>query len=249
MLHSLKTFFQFFRRDWYVYWHRNTHYIINYGILFPVLFSVTFCYIQPAVYFGANNALMGTTVFIGHILIIILVLAFNLMMKMLFDLEGDRYINFQIALLSPRLVLLERIFFCSVFVFIMGLPFFPVAKLLMQDHFVTAEVSWPIVIIMLYLSALCCAAYMQCIICVINNIRTVRRFWMRVNFMLITLGGLFIPWHIVSDFSPTLGYITLLNPLIYITEGLRRAIIGTPNFLPVTTCAIALVVYSCLFIM
>lgn len=247
MNHSFAVFLQCMRRDWYTYCQRNGHFFINYYLIYPLLFSYTFCYIQPTFYFGQQSAGLGSTVFIGHSLIIVLVLAFNFMLGLLFDFEHTRFIDYQITLLPPSLLIVQRILFRAMFSFILALPFFPLAKFFMHNHFITTQTSWPMVFCILFLSTLCCCAYMQCAVCIIPNARSIRRFWMRVNFILITLGGLFVPWRIMAQFSPLLGYIALCNPLLYITEGLRHAILGGQQFLPAWLCALALIAFSCVF--
>lgn len=247
MNNALFIFWQFLKRDYFVYRQRLATYFINYCLIYPVLFGFGIGYVQTHAYFGAGQAKLGTVVFIGHILIIVVVLANTLNIGLLFDLEQDRFIDYQITLLNPRLVLLERIFFTSLFVFALAIPFFPVAKLVLGNAFDTSNTCWPALFFILYLSSLCCSAYTQLCACVIESSRSLRSFWMRVNFGLITFGGIFIPYYICKQFSSVLAYFTLLDPLLYITEGLRRAILQDPVFLPIWLCALALLVFSALF--
>ena len=52
---------------------------------------------------------------------------------------------------------------------------------------------------------------------------------MRCNFLLITLGGLFIPWHIIYKLSPFLAHVLLLNPLLYIINAYRYSFLGVSD--------------------
>lgn len=248
MLKSIRIFLEFLKRDAYIYWPRTADFFINYSIIYPLIFSFAIGYLQTNLFFGPGFEKIGLTVFVGHIIIILFVLANNLTMNLLFDLEGVRFIDYQICILSPRLVLLERIIFASIYTFIMALPFFPVAKLLLTSVFPMQNISWPLVIIMLYAGALCCAAYHQFAACAIESSHRMRSFWMRFNFFMITLGGIFTPWYVTYKFSSILGYLMLLNPLVYITEGLRQAIIGGPEFLSIWLCVPALLLFSAIFI-
>ena len=63
----------------------------------------------------------------------------------------------------------------------------------------------------------------------------------------MTLGGFWAPLYIVQQSSTLLGYIVYLNPIIYLTEGLRRALLGDSAFLPVGVCVFALFGFSVLF--
>lgn len=247
MYKKARTFLEFIYRDAYVYWQRSTSYFINYCIIYPAIFSFAIGYLQANLFFGPGSEKVGTIVFIGHVIIIVFVLANNLTMNLLFDLEGVRFIDYQITILSPRLVLLERIIFASLFTFIMAIPFFPIAKLILMQGLVTQNTSWFFVYVLLYIGALSCAAYHQFAACVIESSRQMRSFWMRFNFIMITLGGIFTPWYITYKFSPLLGYLMLLNPLVYITDGLRQAIVGGKEFLPIWVCIIALCIFTTIF--
>jgi len=243
---NIPIFFQFLARDFYTYKSRAFTYIINYCLIYPALFAISIGYIQSNVLFGANTT-QSSTLFIGHILTIMLVVANILNIGLLFDLENNRFIDYQIMLLPPRLVLFERIIFASLFTFLITLPFFPVAKLILGDSFTTNNASWLMTYLILYVGSLCCAAYTLFVVCTIKSSRTLRSFWMRINFSLITFGGLFIPWMVTKKFSSILGYLILLNPLLYITEGLRSAILNDPQYIQAPICIAALLVFSIFF--
>lgn len=245
-MQSIKIFSQFFLRDVYVYCRQSWTYIINYCLLYPVMHSFILGYVFPSLYFGSNAALAATTMFSGTIVVNLVVLANIVNIGLLFDLENTRYIDYQITLLSPRLVIVQRILFTSLFTFIILLPFFPISKLLLGSWFVTTKTSWPALIAMLYLSALCCSAYTQFYACIVPSSRRLRSFWMRINFALITFAGFFIPWHVMKQFSSVLGYVLLLNPLLYITEGLRQAILGSPEYISLWICCSMLLLWTCL---
>ncbi len=244
---SVLLFLQFLRRDIYIYKKRITKYIINFALIYPVLFSFCFGYIQANTYFGAMQKTLGTIVFIGNILLIMIILTFTITSELLFDLANERFIDYQMSILHPRLVLLERIIFTSLFTFCMLLPFYPISKLILGNSFDTTHLSWPAIICMLYVSSLCCAAYHILAMCILKGPHLMTRFWMRINHPLFFFGGFRIPRNIMTEFSPLLGYLNLANPMIYVTEGLRQAAIGSTQFLPLWICIIALLIFSLLF--
>lgn len=239
-------FLRFLQRDVYIQKQRIGTFLINYGIIYPTIYSFAIGYIMANTYFG-NTPLQGSALFIGHILVIIVAFANSLNIGLLFDFEHQRCIDYQITLLSPHLILLERILFASLFTFVISIPFFPIAALILGKSFVTTHTSWPKMFLVLYISSLCCSAYTQFTACVIPSSHKLRSFWMRVNFGLINFGGIFIPWYLMKQFSSLLGYITLLNPLLYVTEGLRSAILNRTEFLPVWICIGAMLIFSILF--
>lgn len=245
-MQSMRIFLEFFLRDLYVYRRQSGTYIINYCLIYPVMHSFILGYVFPSLYFGPDAALAATTMFAGTCVVNLVVLANIVNIGLLFDLENVRYIDYQITLLSPRLVIVQRILFTSLFVFFILFPFFPIAKLLLGSWFVTTNTSWPALFLILYLSALCCSAYTQFYACLVPSSRHLRSFWMRINFALITFAGFFVPWHVTKQFSSILGYALLFNPLLYITEGLRQAILGSSEFMPLWVCCSMLLFWTCI---
>src|SRR3972149_6638474 len=128
MNRSLQLFLQFLRRDAHIYGKRINHYIINYGLIFPCIYSLCFGYIQPNLYFQASPA-TTPLLYSGTILLPIIVLGCTLTFELLYDLEYVQYIYYQITILDPRLVLVERVIFYSSFLFLIAMPFFPISKL------------------------------------------------------------------------------------------------------------------------
>ncbi len=247
VFNQLYIFGQFLLRDCYVYKSRIFTYIINQGIIYPCLYAFAIGYIQPSIYFSTTNPLQGSALFIGHILIIVLVFANTLNVGLLFDLENDRYVEYQITVLSPQLVILERIIFGALFTFLISSSYFPVAKILLGSAFITEHASWPLTYAVLFASALCCSAYTTFTTCLIKSSIKLRSFWMRVNFGLITFGGLFIPYMVMKKFNPFLGYLALLDPLLYITEGLRNSILSDGQYINAWVCILVLLIFSIIF--
>ena len=244
---SLVIFLRFLQRDFHEYRKQIKHFLVNYGVLRPLFFSFSFAYIQANVVFQTQQTKFVTVFLIGNTMMILLVLSFTLAYPLLFDFEQERFIDYQISMLDPKLVILERIVFSSLFCFVVMLPFFPVAKLILQSSFDSSHSSWPQAFLILYLGSLCCCAYHFLAVCIMKGSGSIISLWMRVNIPLLILGGLLVPLHVIQKLSPLFSFIIYLNPIIYLTEGLRSAILGTPEFLPVSTCAAALLGFSVLF--
>jgi ABC-2 type transport system permease protein len=211
-----------------------------------VIHSFIWGYVFPSIYFGAHDPLAATTMFAGTIVVNLVVLANIVNIGLLFDMENVRYIDFQLTLLSPRLIMVQRILFTSFFTFIILAPFFPISKLLLGSWFVTTNTCWPALMLIVYLGALVSSAYTQLYACIVPNSRKLRSFWMRINFALITFAGFLVPWYVMKQFSSILGYVLLLNPLLYITEGLRQAILGSPQYLSLWICCSMLMLWTAL---
>lgn len=239
--------YQFVRRDIQAYRHRLPTLIINLAIIYPTLYTVSFAYIQSRAYFGADIT-ARTVLFSGNITLLALVVSFTLAFTLLSDLDGDRHIDYLITLLSPRLILIERIFFDSLFVFFLITPFFPMCKLMLGNQFDTSNTSWTSLYGIIFAASFCCTTYNLLAACTLR-LHQIENFWVRFTAPLDIFGGAFVPLSIMKATIPIFGTIVLANPFIYITEGARSAILGTTEFIPVITCIGILILFTLFFML
>ncbi len=249
MLATLRVFWAFLLRDIYVYSKRISFYLSNYLILYPLIFIIAFGYLVPRtlMYQSENADIFMITLLSGNVLLITLKMFSLITSPMLYDFVGNRYIDFEITRLKPKLVLLKTIIFNTCFAFIFLSPFFFICKLILRDNFNIPYVSWPAVLLITFLSCLCLASYVLFAMCVMKGPRQIGSFWIRVNIPLFVLGGFWVPWFTMFQVSKLLGYATLANPFIYVTEGLRRALTGSELYFSIPTCSIALLLFSVAF--
>ncbi|NBP02965.1 MAG: hypothetical protein EBU90_23205 [Proteobacteria bacterium] len=74
-----------------------------------------------------------------------------------------------------------------------------------------------------------------------QKISDVRNMWMRVLFPMWFIGGLNNSLSAVQKVAPTFAKVLLLNPIIYISEGMRAAMLGQEGFLNYWICCLVLV--------
>jgi hypothetical protein len=244
-IRNIQVFIQFFCRDFYVQKQQLATHAINYSIIYPALYIFTFAYLQTQIYFHGQTQI-GAIVFAGTCLVPLLVMTFHITFDLLFDLEKNHHTDYQIMALDPRLLLIEQIIFSSLFTFLIMMPFFPLARIFASSFIDLSNIHWPSLFFILYLGSLCFSAYHK-LAATILTIKKISMFWTRVNYILLVLGGFWIPLHIITKFSPTLGFLVRLNPILYLTEGLRQSIIGGSQFLPLAQCAAALFTLSIIF--
>lgn len=244
-MNSFRTFLYFLWRDWHVQAKHANRFMINQIILYPIIQGLTFLYLQPSILFGDRDPKINMMFFIGNILLVMMVTTYKLTITLLFDLDQDRFIDYQISTMRPHLVLLERVIFTSLFTFLLLAPIFPIVNLYFPTYFNTATTSWWRVMLVLYCGSLFCASYHNFMACWLNSPRDIRRLWIRYNQGLFLLGGFSVPWHIVNQASPALGYITRLNPMMYITEGLRQAFLNDARFFTYWHCIVMVLLASC----
>jgi hypothetical protein len=243
--HTFATFLQLLRRDIYVAFKQFSILGINYGFIYPFMYALCFLYVEPRVLFEQHMTLQnGSITFIGQISLFALILSFHATINVLFDLVGDRFIDYQCTLLNARAVLIERLVFAALFSFFLLLPFFPVAKMLFPDAFLIPHASWLSLSWILLLTAFMTSAYHLMAACLMRGPHQISRLWIRCNEIMLTIGGLLVPWHVIYETSHVLGYLALLNPLVYVSEGARQALLTGPEFFPLWISSTVMIIVT-----
>jgi len=232
----------------YVYGKQLNRFIINYVLIYPAIYAICFAFLQAKNYFGDQAQEMGTLSFSGVILLLIASIAYRSTFDIFFDLIENRHISFCITLLNPRIFLLQRLLFASILTFCLNVPFYFISRMLVGHIFDMSHIHWPSLLSIIALGSMCCVSYHMLAAVTLKHIEQIGTFWFRVNFVLLVFGGTWIPHYVMSSIIPALGYATYLNPITYVTEGLRQAIVGGPRFLPIYICIIALVLFTALFV-
>ncbi len=240
-LNTVRIFAHCMHRELRVYQEQIPKLLINHSLILPIILSISTAYLQAKSYFGGDARTMSTLIFSGNIIIPLMTTAFALMFSLFFDLQGPKYVTYQMTILSPRLVLLQRLLFGWLLSFTLTILFYPIGKLLLGTQLDTTNTCWPAVFSMLLVSTLFCTSYHLLAAIYITHPRSINTLWARVNGPMLSLGGLFIPLSIMQQFSAVFGKLIYLNPAIFITEGLRQAIIGGDQFLPLSICMSVLI--------
>lgn len=247
MFTNFSIFLSLLRRDVSVFGQQIKTHGINNGIIYPLMYAFAFAYLQTQSYFTTSMMQERTTMFIGNILLLILISCFHFTFPLLFDLQGKRSVNYLLQVASLRILFLEKIFFATCATFVLTSPFIPLCKLILGKQFDTNSTNWFAFFIILFLGSLCVSTYYFLAVCCLKNAHQINNFWVRFNIPLTILGGYWTPWYTTLKVSSLLGWLCLLNPFLYITEGARQAILTDEKFLPLSVCAGALICFSLIF--
>jgi len=202
---QLHLMLQFAKRDLYLYRHRVMNYLINYALIYPCWHAFAFGYLQGNLYFTSAQSIKGTTLLAGNFLLVIILLTYKLSIELLFDLEHQRCIEYQMLILRPPYILIQKIVFTALFASVILLPYYPCAKLLLGSFFVTQNLSFPGFFGMLLASCLMASSYNHLIAVALKSSDNLGKIWRRLNVPLFNLGGFLIPWYAINNWSPLLG--------------------------------------------
>jgi ABC-2 type transport system permease protein len=108
--------------------------------------------------------------------------------------------------------------------------------ILLGNRFSIANANWPCFMLM-YLLTLMFFSTAYLLISFSTPFRSfMDNFWPLVGSPLMCSGSIFFTWKKLYAFSPTLGTFLLLNPITFITEGLRAALLGGPDYIALWIC-------------
>jgi len=161
------------------------------------------------------------------------------------DLEGERIINYYLTLPMPSwLAIISKTAYYFLTYSILSLFILPVGKLVLWNQLDLSQISYFKLILALILQNIFYACFVTWIVGVVKNMSNIGIIWARFIFPMWFMGGFQFSWIALYSASPVLSYINLLNPMIYITESTRVALIGQAGYINFWLCLLAIAVFS-----
>lgn len=160
------------------------------------------------------------------------------------DFEGDRIIDYYMTLPLPSwLIFVRAMVFYAINFALIGLLVLPIGKLLLWNSFALSEVHFIKYIIIFVLTNLFYGTFTLWIASRVSNMIKIGNVWMRFVFPVWFFGGFQFSWYVLASKWPLFAYLNLLNPITYVMEGTRAAILGQPGYLPFWLCACMLIFF------
>ncbi len=170
---------------------------------------------------------------------------FSSVMKMVSDFEGDRVIDYHLTLPIPsRLVLCKIMTYYALNAIILSLCVLPMGKLVLWSQFDLTKIAPIKLLIITVTTGIFYGAFTLWLAGMLENMSRIGSLWMRFIFPLWFLGGFQFSWMVLHKLFPMLAYINLVNPMMYVMEGTRAAVLGQEGYLPFWISVLALVCFS-----
>lgn len=153
------------------------------------------------------------------------------------DIEGDRTISYTLTMPIPSWLVFVYIgVWWAINSILVTIVILPIGKLILFQSFDLSAISyWRLSIV--YVSAnLFYGFFSLWLTSLLKNIGGLGILWVRVINPLLMFGAYFYSWQSAYQASPTFAYIDLINPLVYIMEGMRAAALGQEGSLPYAIC-------------
>ncbi len=160
---------------------------------------------------------------------------------LLSDLDGDQTIQFTLAMPAPYWVIfgqlsakwvVQNVLLC--------VPLFLVGKLILWNQFDLKTIHWPQMTLIFITASCFFGVFGLWMTAVIQRIKSLSTLYLRFIVPLFMFGAYFFTWKSTFGISPILSYALLINPMVYVMEGMHAAGLGQAGFLPLWTCCLAL---------
>ena len=157
------------------------------------------------------------------------------------DFEGDRHIGYYLTLpVIPSVVWCSMICTYTLIGIILTILMLPLGKLLLFNSFSLAQVSWIKFAIILVLANIFFGVFTIAVTAHVGAMSKMENVWSRFIFPLWFLGGFQFSWASIYGLSQPLAYALLCNPILFVMEGMRAALLGQGDCLPWGVCCLVL---------
>lgn len=161
------------------------------------------------------------------------------------DFEGDRVISYSFTLPIPSwLALVSKAAYYFVVYTLLAWLMLPIGKLCLWHQFDLASVHYPKLIVAIFALSLFYASFALWIASRVPNMAKMGQVWMRFIFPMWFLGGFQFSWMASYTTIPSFAMVNLINPMIYITEAVRVALLGQEGFINFWLCLLAILFFS-----
>jgi ABC-2 type transport system permease protein len=225
----VQVFFQLLKRDLTIFKRGYWGKLFDMVIIFATNVLI-FGYFMPGEGLSANYGPFLLIAAIGSFGLIEIVgkVAF-----LLNDIEGERAIS-QLLIMPIRseLVFIYMGVFWALSALFLSLFLFPIGKLLLWTRFDLTAISYVRLIPIFLTGNLFFGSFALWLTSVIPGISSLNTLWARYIIPLWMFGSYFFSWETAYQLNPVIGTLLLINPVVYVIEGMRAAALGQVGYLP-----------------
>ena len=166
---------------------------------------------------------------------------FSTISNYLSDLEGQRTITYHLTLPLPAsLVLIKMALIHAFRKAVSGIIILPLCKIALLDRISLLDIQ-PIKFLLIYISShIFMGMFAMFMASFVPKMSKVRQVFIRTLLPLWMFSGVEYPLNIIQSVAPSVAKINLLNPLLYVYEGLRTTALNPSEYLSFSTCFLAI---------
>ncbi|MFA5250135.1 MAG: ABC transporter permease [Parachlamydiales bacterium] len=163
------------------------------------------------------------------------------------DISDKKITNLLVLPLSSFYILAAIAVSWSLSTALLALCLFPLGKLLLWNQFNFARVDLGKFGLIFLTGNLFYGFFALWVASLVTNLRRTSWLWARIINPLYMFCGFFYTWKSAYQLAPWVGYLHFFNPLLYVMEGTKAAILGPEGYLPFWACLGSLALFTGLF--
>jgi len=163
------------------------------------------------------------------------------------DVTDNKIDNFLILPISSSSVFVSIAISWAISTGILTLCLFPLGKLILWGRFDLSHASWVKFTLIFVTSNLFYGFFALWVASLVTNLRNISWLWCRIINPLYMFCGFFYTWKSAYELAHFVGYLHLINPLIYVLEGTKASILGQTGYLPFWNCFFVLWAFIAVF--
>ena len=245
MINNARIFIQLMRRDVRVLSREFVGDLIN-AVTWPASLAITFGYVLPSV--GMDQQ-YGSFLLIGALASTFFYLSLGMGNELVGDFTSLRCIDFYFTLpaSSYQFVLLQRVISFALHSVFVSLPLLPIGKLLLGSRMDLSQLSIVKLLLIQLAAGIFFGFFGLWLAAWIPTNRAFNSVWRRVYTPMQLLGCYWFSFATGFNVFAYVTCIALLNPLTYMCEGVRAAVMGQEGYLNFWLCLVVLIGYTVVF--
>ena len=237
-----KTFLAVLHKDITIFNKRWIHRSID-ALVWTLSVIFVAHYIMPL--FGVVDKQYGTFCLIGNLAVWGLLEMLTSIAMFLGDLQGEKTITYYISLPLPsHLLFIEQAMASCYRSMASSILILPLGKLILGDNLILSNIHWPRFILAFFIINLFYGFFTIFVASYVSDLSALTMVRSRIMFPLWFLGGFQFPWKMLHSVCPTMAYMNLCNPVIYVMESIRSTALPAEQFLPFWNCIGMLILFS-----
>lgn len=198
-------------------------------------------YVMP--FFGLAN--FGLFQFGGIIAAVGLFELYASVVDLVSDLEGDRVINYNLTLPIPSLfTFISKSAYYGIIYSILTFIILPIGYIALWGQWELAHTCFYKLTLAILVQSIFYACFVLWAASITHTMVQLGKVWARFIFPMWFMGGFQFSWVSLYQAMPWIAYLNAINPMIYITESTRVALLGQEGYANFWLCLIAVLCFS-----
>lgn len=215
--------------------------LINMALWAVISLFVT-SYILPKMGLVNNFGLLQ---FAGVLATVGLFEAYSYIFPFVSDLEGREIIYYELGFPIPSFCLFISKIIANAFSFIiLAVCIIPISKLLLWNIIFLQDFNWFYLIVILLFANIFFATMILFVVSFVKDMSKIGNVWARFIFPFWFMGGFQFSWSHLYSVNKTIAYLNLCNPIIYINEAFKIAILQKEGICSFWLCILIIFIFS-----